>query len=159
MQDIYAGARSVPVICQALDILGGRFNLPVMDDEEQLDQIPADAVVLAACSKDAQFPSRFIRILPELPTAGDAFVLQRRREQAAARRFGIPEQVLQIPRLVLIRPARSVDGTYTAQDLAQFSESLRGLAKIPRVKSTQRNRGRRAGRRYGDGFGLQPYLA
>lgn len=161
MQEIFAGAFSVPVIDQALGILGNRFGAAVMNDED-LDAVPAHAIILAACAHTALFPSRFIRRLPELPLSDTdpefESVMDARRNQCEQRQFKIPDQVLTIPRLVLIRRPSTRDGRYPNADVTSFTAALRDLAGIPSVR-THRNRGRNASsRRYAGSFGLQPYV-
>ena len=143
----FAGSEGVPVVSQALAILS-TLGVPVLNDEN-IDTIPPDAIVIAACSSNARLPSRFLRRLPA--------DLGARRLELAARSFKIPEQVLDIPRLVLIRPNTCGDGRYVrGDDLSGLTMALRDLAGIKPVK-TARNRGRNAHtRREG---GLQPYLA
>lgn len=146
MQTIFAGACSVPVVAQALAILS-REQLPTLNDEN-IDQVPPEAIVLAATGLNARFPSRFLRRLPADSSA--------RLRELTERQLEIPSSVLEIPNLVLVRPCRHTnDGTYTGKDLLPFTLSLLQLAGRPKPK-VRRNRGRRAGRV--SGHGLQPYL-
>jgi len=142
---IYAGSESVPVISQSLGILSS-LGLAVLNDENN-DGVPPDAIVLAACCSGARLPNRFLRRMPE--------TFEARRLEISSRQLGIPEQVLLIPRLVLIRPSRTGNGRYSSEGLEGLTAALRDLAdiKLPKMK---RNRGRSTHSR-AEG-GIQPYL-
>ena len=132
---IFAGSRSVPVICQALDILSD-LGAGALDDE-LAQELPPEAIILAACGKEASLPSKYLRRMPA--------DLTRRREQAEIRRLDIPQQVLEIPYLVLVRPSRKGDGRYTNEaDIAGLTSALKGLADIkPEKKKREREKASR----------------
>ncbi len=129
---IFAGSRSVPVICQVLDILSD-LGAGALDDE-LVQELPPEVIILAACGKEASLPNRYLRRMP--------VDLTRRREQAEIRKLDIPQQVLEIPHLVLVRPSRKGDGRYTDEtDIVGLTSALQGLAEIkPEKKSRERNR-------------------
>lgn len=143
---IFAGSESVPVIGQALSILASQ-QLATINDEN-IDLVPPDAIVLAATGPNARFPSRFLRMLPSDPHA--------RLRELETRQLEIPQSVLEIPNLILVRPSRTTeDGRYEGSELSPFRESLFNLAGIKRL-SRKRDRVRRTRSRHD--WGLQPYL-
>ncbi len=148
MQQTFAGARSIAVIAQSLDILS-HYGIKTYNDEQPDRVIPSDAFFLAQCSKHASFPGQFIRRMPE--------GLDARLVDVKKRRLDVPEQVLEIPNLVLVRPSIGTgDGTYHGKDLEGLTAALRNLAGLNVAARVRRNRGTKRSKIHGDT--LQPYL-
>jgi hypothetical protein len=148
MQFKFAGSMSVPVISQALGILASE-GLAIFDDEEGYKDIDPDVIVLALAGEKARIPSHFLRVLSD--------DIAKRRQQVENHSLGIENQVIEIPKLVLIRRPSCSDpaSLYVGNDLAGFEAALKNLAGIkpPKLK---RNRGRtHIHRAYG---GLVPEL-